>query len=177
MIIKNSPVLGQIVKNSSTVLLCKSKNTNEALVDLCKSSSKKFKRICIVSVNKPFTSLIKTLHEKKIDYSNFHFIDCISATFMQQIPSKQCTYISSPKALTELAIAIGGFIEDTDLIIFDNISGLFIHNGELMTLRFLNSIISRLSRTRIRGVYLLVGETKQELVADISLLVDKVVEI
>jgi hypothetical protein len=167
----------KISKNNSSILICKTKSSEDVLIDLCKKSLKKFKRICIITINKPYSSLVKKFNEKKVDHNKFHFVDCISATFMQQINSKNCTYISSPKALTELAITINGLIDNTDLIILDNVSGLFIHNGELMTLRFLNSIISNLSRTKVNSVYLLMGDTKKETIANISLFADEVVKI
>jgi hypothetical protein len=120
---------------------------------------------------------VKKFKENKVDSSKFYFIDCVSTSFMKQVASKQCTYITSPKALTELAIAVNNLPKDIDLVILDSFSGLAVYNSDILTLRFMNSITSRFRRTSIKSIYMAVGNIKPEMLADITLFADKVVNV
>lgn len=164
-----------IANNQSIVLICKNKGPEDAVFEICSDLKKSFKKICIVTVNKPFSFWVKKFGEKKIDYSKFYFIDCISASTMEQVPSKQCTYISSPKALTELAIALNSLSKEVDLIILDSFSGLVLHNDPFLTFRFMNSINAKFRRNSLKSLYLVVGETKKEVISDLSLFSDKII--
>jgi hypothetical protein len=164
-------------KDQNLVVLCKTKSSEGVMFDMCKDLSKKFNNVCIVTVNRPFSSLREKLNAENIDYSKFQFVDCISAKYMEQIPSKQCIYISSPRALTEMAITLTQMAKNLEVIIIDNINGLFLYNGEVLTLRFLNSLVIRLRKTNTKILYLLLGETSKDRLADLSLFADKVIEI
>lgn len=164
-------------KEQTLVLVCKSKASENLLFDLCRDASKKSKNICVITVNQTYSSIIEKFRQKKINSSRFQFVDCISAKYMSQVPSKQCTYISSPRALTEMAIVLSQLAGKTDLMIFDNINSLFLYNGEVLTLRFLNSLAIRLRKTSTKAVCFLMGETKREMLADLSLFADKIIEV
>jgi len=164
-------------KSPSVFVVCKKDGPDETLVKICGDLKKSFKKICVVTVNKPYSFLIKEFARKKINSSSFYFVDCISATNMEQVPSKQCTYISSPKALTELAIALNNLSKDVDLVVIDSFSGLAFHNELFFTYRFVNSIISKFRKKSIKSICLVVGETKKEILADISLFADKIIAI
>lgn len=147
------------------------------LVELCKISSKKFKKVCIVNVNKPYVRMVEKFKENKIDYSNYYFVDCISASFMNELPKTRSTYVSSPSALTELAIALNNIPSDIQFVVLDSFSGLAFYNGYPMALRFLNSITGRFREKGLKAVYLVVGETKKEILADLSLFADEILEL
>lgn len=172
-----SKLISTLGKNQNLVLVCKNKTTDELTLELCKNSPKKFKNICVVTVNRPFPILLDKLKENKIDTTNFQFIDCISANYMEQIPSKQCTYISSPRALTELAITLGHMSRDVDLVIIDNISGLSFYNGEVLTLRFLNSLVIKFRKTNTKSIFLIISEANKDTLANLSLFADKIVSL
>lgn len=163
------------VKSQSTVVVCKKENPADVLVKLCESMKKKYKKICVVTINKPYSLLIKKFNERKVDYSKFYFIDCVSASMMEQIPSKQCTYISSPKALTELAINLNNLPKDVDLVILDNFSSLVFYNDPFLSLRFMNSVTSKFRKNSLNSICLVVGETKPEVLTDLSLFADKII--
>lgn len=162
-------------ENQSIVLVCKKAGPEETVIDICSDLKKSFRKICVVTVNKPFSFWIKKFAENKIDSSKFHFIDCISASSMEQIPSKQCNYISSPTALTELAIVLNNLSKDTDLIILDSFSGLAYYNDSFLTFRFMNSITAKFRKNSLKSICLVVGETKKELISDMSLFSDKTI--
>ncbi len=80
-----------------------------------------------------------------------------------------------PKALTELAIALNNLPKDVDLVIIDSFSGLAFYNDIFLTYRFMNSITSKFRKKSLKSICLVVGETKQETIADLSLFSDRVV--
>lgn len=165
----------ELKKSQSMVLICKSKSPEEVSIELCSDLKKNFKKICLVTVNKPLSYWLKKFKEEKVDSSGFYFVDCISTSTMEQIPSKQCTYISSPKALTELAIALNSLPKEVDLVILDSFTGLVFHNDPFVTFRFMNSINAKLRKNSLKAIYLVVGETKKEVISDLSLFSDKIV--
>jgi hypothetical protein len=164
-------------ENQSVVLVCKSDGPEETVLNICSDLKKSFKKICIVTVNKPCSFWIRKFVEKNIDSSKFYFVDCISASSMEQVPSKQCNYISSPKALTELAIALNGLPKDVELVILDSFSGLTYYNDPFITFRFMNSITARFRKNSLKSICLVVGEAKKELISDMSLFSDKTITI
>lgn len=178
MAVKNKKSLISIIsKTPNTIVVSKTDTPENIMVDICKSAQKKFKHICIINANKPYSVLVEKFKKAKVDYSKFYFIDCVSASFMDKTSSKQSTYISSPSALTELAIALNNLPSETDLVILDSFSSLAFYNGYPMTLRFLNSITAKFRKNYLHAVYLVVGETKKEIIGDLSLFADDIIEI
>ena len=90
--------------------------------------------------------------------------------------SKQCLYVSSPTALTELALAMGK-LRQTDLIILDNISSLLLYNKDAEVLKFLHGMMTKIRQTKTKAVYSILKESKKEFVADLTLFADAVIEI
>jgi hypothetical protein len=161
--------------NSNLVVSCLNSNLDEQITNFYRDVGKKFKRIGVVTINRSFSALKERLEQNKIDFSNFYFLDCISAMRMQQIKSDQCTYVSSPYSLTELALDLSFLINKFDLIIIDNINGLLLYNSEVLVLRFLNSLMSKIQINKKKAVYWIIPNGKSSIVSDISLFADKVV--
>jgi KaiC/GvpD/RAD55 family RecA-like ATPase len=176
---KTSDILSSLDKNPNTVVICNSRKHERMVIDLHKAVAKKFRKICMITIHEPFPILIKTLQEEKIDSSRYCFIDCISAEHSVVKDSKQCMYVSSPAALTELAIAIEKTRKkhNMDLIIFDSISALLVFNAETAVLRFLNFMVSRVRKTDTKAIYSILQETRKEFLADLTLFADAVIEI
>lgn len=160
-------------KNKNIVFLCRKTNPVNFTIDFLKSLAPKTK-VLYISVDKSFSILADKLTNEGIDYSRWFFIDCISSSLMMaESPSKQCLYLTSPKSLVDLAIAIDDHVGDTDVIIFDNISGLLVYNGNVPSLQLLNTLMSKIRHTHIKAVYLLAHDTNKEVMEDLSLFADK----
>ncbi len=172
---KENSILSQLKKNQNVVLISSSRDHEKTMNGLHKTVSKKFKRICMITVNKSFSALIEKFQEQGIDYSNYYFIDCISEKNMIVSQSKQCLYVSSPTALTELALALGK-LRQVDLIILDNISSLLLYNKDAEVLKFLHSMMTKIRQTKTKAVYSILQESKKEFVADLTLFADAVIE-
>ncbi len=172
---KENNLLSQLKKNQNVVLISSSQDHEKTMSELHKAVSKKFKKICMITVNKSFSALIEKFQKQGIDYSNYYFIDCISKKNMIVEQSKQCLYVSSPTALTELALAMGK-LRQADLIILDNISSLLLYNKDAEVLKFLHSMMTKIRQTKTKAVYSILKESKKEFLADIELFADAVIE-
>ncbi len=171
-------ILSTLNKNQNVVLISSSRDHEQVMIDLHKAVSKKFK-ICMITIHKSFPALIKKFKEQGIDYSNYCFIDCISAENTKVKDSEQCMYVPSPVALTELAIVVTKMkkMHKTDLIILDNISSMLIYNKEPTVLRFLNFMMAKVRKTETKAIYSILKESRKEFIADLTLFADAVIEI
>ena len=66
---------GQII-----VLLIPDEEYSKRVMSITKDLSKGVAMICYVSLNLPYTSLLKNFKDLKIDASKFYVIDCITQT-------------------------------------------------------------------------------------------------
>ncbi len=175
---KENNILSNLDKDQNIVLICNSKENEKVMIDLHKAVSKKFKKICMITISKSFSNLIKEFKKQGIDYSNYCFIDCISAENSKVKDSKQCIYVPSPVALTELAISIDKMrkIHRVNLIILDNISSFLIYNKELPILRFLHAMMIKIRKTDIKAIYSILQEGRKSFIADLTLFADAVIE-
>ncbi len=172
---KENSILSQLKKNQNVVLISSSRDHEKTMSELHKAVSKKFKKICMITINTSFSALIEKFQKHGIYYSNYYFIDCISEKNIIVKQSKQCLYVSSPTALTELALAIGK-LRQIDLIILDNISSLLLYNKDAEVLKFLHGMMTKIRQTKTKAIYSILRESKKEFLADIELFADAVVE-
>jgi len=175
---KKPIILQQLNTKQNIVMIIKSKDYSKVLTDLNKQISKKFERICLVATSKPYKNLIKQLQDEGIDHTKYYFIDCCSKK-SEVNESEQCTYISSPQNLTQLAIAIAKTIKNkhVDLIILDSISGLLLYNDAVEVTKFLNNIMANLRSNHTKGIYTLLQEDLKGFLKTIFLSADAVIEI
>jgi KaiC/GvpD/RAD55 family RecA-like ATPase len=176
---KTNEILSKLDKSQNTVVVCDSQHQAKMMIDLHKAVSKKFRKICMVTIHKSFSSLMNTFKENRIDTSKYCFVDCVSTEQSETNDEDQCIQISSPVALTELAIAIEKMREKhrMDMIIFDNISAMLIYNDELTVLRFLHYMMIKVRKTDTKAVYSVLQENRKEFMADVSLFADAVIAV
>jgi len=161
-------------KNQNVVFLCRDVNPIDFTIEFLKSIPKKSK-VLYITVNKSCSVLTDKFKSEGIDYSKWSFIDCISSSlFMTGKTSSQCQHLSSPTALVDLAMAIDDKLKEVDFIVFDNISGLLVYNGDVPTLQLLNSLMSKVRQTKAKVAYLLFHDTGKEVMEDLALFADKV---
>ncbi len=162
-------------KNHNVVFLCRKENPLKFTFDLLGSVSKKSTRVLYITVDKSYSILTEKLRRENINFSNWFFIDCLSSSILAaEMPSSQCEYLSSPRALVDLAMAIDGKIGKYDLIVFDNISSLLYYNDYVSVLQLLNSLMARVRKSKNHAAYLLSYDAKKEVMEDLALFADKV---
>ncbi len=159
------------------MLLVSNKNYYSIVKKTAKSVSSMNKRICYVSLNKPYETLSRDFKKESINLKKFFFIDCISKKRKEE---GQVIYVSSPKALTEINIVMKkviktGKIEST---IFDSLSTLMVYEGSSSVVRFAHSIVSMFRETGSKGILIsLRGDMKTDIIKDLNMFVDDVVEV
>ncbi len=167
-------ILDIFKKNKNVVFLCRDSEPVDFTVHFLKSLPAKTK-VLYVTVNKSYSVLADKFKSEGIDFSKWFFIDCISSSlFMTEKPSSNCLYLSSPSALVDLAMAIDDKMDNTSVIIIDNISGLLVYDGNVPVMQFLNSLMSKVRRTEVKAAYLLFHDTNKEIMEDLSLFADRV---
>ena len=168
-----------IKDNEIVLLLIPNDLYSEKIREIAKMVSVLNKRICYVTVNKPYRTLVKDFEKGKIESKKFFFIDCVTKKVSEEEAGEQVVYVSSPKALTEINIVMKkvlsvGKIEST---IFDSLSTLIVYEGTANVIRFAHSIVSMFRTLGSRGIFISLKEDVQnELVKDLNMFVDKVVE-
>ncbi len=136
-----------------------------------------------VSVNRPFSDLIKVLKKSKIPHDNLFFIDCITKEVGgKPIATPNCVYMDSPRALTDICIAMHQFIEHAKkhnkFIYVDSISTLGIHNDTNTMLRFIHYLTGKIRLWDIQGVMVALHEDADErLIAEISQFCDRMIDL
>lgn len=139
-----------------------------------------FSSICMVLTTRPCAVVQKQLQGKK-NLSAYHFIDCTSSKSLASDtqPQQQCQFITSQATLTELSIAIFETLQKykVDLLVFDNLSTLFVYNSEIMTEKFIHSLFNRIRATSVKSISLISPEVGEKVLSDITLFADAVVEV
>lgn len=177
--IKKEGVKEAIKENDIILVLVPNDKYSEKINEITEIAAKLSEKICYVSANKPYTTLIKNFEKSKIDTSKFCFIDCVTRSAAGSEAGGRVVCVSSPKALTEMNIAMKKVL-DADkpgITVFDSLSTLLIYEDSSVVTRFVHSIISVFRSLGSKGVLIsLKDEVKNELVKDLSMFVDKVVE-
>lgn len=167
-----------IKKNDILVFVVPTMDYSECLEGIVAVLCADFQRICYVSLNKPHTTILRELKEKKIDTEKLFFIDAVS----QKIESDdaQVLYISSPRALTELSITINKVLEigKVQVVIFDSLSTLLVYEGSMTVIKFVHSVISTLRNLGAKAVFTCLKEdVSSDLVKDLNMFADEMIEL
>lgn len=188
LIIKNAETKDRIEKedtkraikdNEIILVLVPNERYSEKINDIAGIAASFGEKVCYVSTNKPYTTLMKNFEKDKTDTSKFCFIDCVTKSAAGSAAGGKVVCVSSPKALTEMNIAMKKLLEANKpgITVFDSLSTLLIYEESSVVTRFVHSIISVFRSLGSKGVLIaLKDEVKNELVKDLSMFVDKVVE-
>jgi len=170
----------EIKSNDIIVFLIPKNNYGERLKDFAKVSTKSLGSICYVSLNKPYSTLVPMFQKMGIDTQGIVFIDAAKTGFGDASGNLRVVSVSSPKALTELDIAIQKVIikENVKGIVFDSLSTLLVYEEPSNVIKFSHSVISKMRSGGTKGIFMcLKDDVESELIKDLSMFVDKVVEV
>ncbi len=112
-----------------------------------------------ITLNYPYSYLIKILKEEDIDIKKIYFIDCVSQ--MQYAPkgilitpfevqsNEEAIFIKSPSNLSEFVLIVYELLSSVKeprkkFIFIDSLNILFLYNDEKNVLKFLHFLTSRL---------------------------------
>jgi archaellum biogenesis ATPase FlaH len=169
-------IKADIEKNDIIVFTIPNKNYTDNTLKIVSALSSIHKKICYVSLNRPYNTIIKNFQDIKIDVKKFLFIDCVTQK-REEHPSVVC--VSSPRALTELNIAISKVLSTkVDSTVFDSLSTLLIYEQSSTVIKFAHSVITMFRNAGSKGIFTCLKEDiNSELIKDLSMFADKIVEL
>ena len=138
------------------------------------------KSICYVTLNKTYKALKEDFKKNNIDIKEIIIVDAISRT-VQPSPKveKNCFFVSSPGALTELSIAIKKFLNyNFEYLIFDSLNSLLVYRKPPIVKRWVSSIMGNIKESNTRAIfYTLNLEDQQDLIKEAEAFLDKVINL
>tara|TARA_Y100000310_G_C20659102_1_gene803644 strand:+ start:434 stop:967 length:534 start_codon:yes stop_codon:yes gene_type:complete len=167
----------ELTENKTTLLLMPSTEYNKDIIEVVKQISNK--KVCYITLNKTYDSLVEIFKKKGVNTNNLVFIDAISKTIKKITEVDNCFFVSSPGALTELSLVISKFLKQGfDYLIFDSLTNLMIYEKKAPVAKFLSSLINKISATKTKAVfYALSVKEQDELIKECSMFVDRVIDL
>ncbi len=166
----------KVISDNQVVVFVVSKAKYQAkIVQIAAAAAKK--KVSFVSLNKPYTVLGESFKKKKIDLKNVVFVDTVSGDLSKE-KGYAVIHVSSPRALTEVSIAMTKAAKKTDVTVFDSLSTLLVYSDNATAIKFVHSAVSKVRKTKKKFVFVsLSDDSKTALMNDVSMFVDKVVKI
>ena len=138
------------------------------------------KKVVYITINKTFPSLKELFESNGVDISGFVFIDAITKT-IKNTPdfTDGCYFVSSPEALTEMAIAITKVLRHGfDYVVFDSLSNLLTYKDKNSVIRFFSSIIAKVKSNNAKGIFYVLDVGEQDIIIkETATFVDKVIKL
>ena len=166
----------EIEENQIMVVVVGNKAYANQLKSITLHLSQTFKKVCYVNLNKPAGTLLKEFEKYKIDVKKLYFVDATRYTDKYE----RVLHISSPKALTELTLAIDNTISlaKIDFVIFDSLSTLLIYHDPATVVRFTHNLMSLLRRSDTKTIFISLKEDmKTDFMMDLIMFADKIVNL
>ena len=138
------------------------------------------KSICYVTLSKTYKALQEDFEKNGIDTKDMIIVDAISKTIKpDQRIEKNSYFVSSPGALTELAIAIRKFLDyGFDYLIFDSLNSLLVYRDAPIVKRWISSMMGNVKESESKAVfYILNLKDQQDLIKEVGMFADKVINL
>jgi len=170
----------EVVDNQIVVVLIPNEQFSAKLMEIVDVMAKNFKKVCYISMNKPYDTIIKTLEKNNVDPKKFYFIDCITRTVRKPEAVDHCKFVTSPRALTELSITMTEVLkkQKVDSLIFDSLSTLLVYESLMAVTKFAHTIIAQIRVSNSHGVFTSLKEdVNPALVKDLNMFADRVLDL
>ena len=164
--------------NRTILLLVDSIDYNNTVAEVMKSIQES--STCYVTLNKTFPAIKDNLSKKGITTQNITFIDAISKTITDKPPqTKDCYYVSSPSALTEISITISKFLKHGfEYLIFDSLTNLLIYQKKTPIAKFVSTLVNKVRTSKTKAIFFALKINQhEELIQQASMFVDKVIDL
>ncbi len=170
------------LSDGMTFLIKSSSNSYSHTINTLVKKISKNKRILFISLNKSCKALEAIFSNNKANLKNIYFIDAITSTFIKPKKRKNCTFVTAPRALTEISIEITNALKkfNPDFMIFDSLSTLIIYENEieLGLSRFLMTMVNKSQKNNVKAIFLcLKDDEKSRLIKEASMIVEKTIVI
>jgi len=167
-------------ENQIIVLVFPEENYTERLIGIIKELSQVSIKICYVSLNRPYTSLVENLKKIGVSTANMHFIDGITRTAKIPVECPECDFVSSPGALTELSVAISKVMETGEykVILFDSLSTLLVYESDTTIAKFVHFMMAKVRVIGCSAIFTCLNQDAESiLIKDINMFADKVIHV
>ncbi len=170
-------VVTALAEDQTILLLVPGTQYNPLTENIAKQLSGK--KVAYISLNKTFPAIKEEFEKLKINITNFLFVDAISKTIRQVEDSPQCIYVSSPAALTKIAIAISEMLaKGVDYLIFDSLTNLIIYQEKAPVAKFLSNTTTKIKTTKTKALFYALSIKEQDaLIQEASMFVDRVIDL
>jgi hypothetical protein len=166
----------EIEKNDVILLSVSGKVYRETVKGLLEFS-KRFEKTCYITLNDPYETVLSRAGGQG---ASLCFIDCVTSTIKSPPQAEGVIFVSSPRALTEISIALKKAAESFKMqfVIFDSVSALLVYEKSLSAMKFVHNMILTLREGKLKTAFVILREdVSEELMKDLSMFVDKIVEI
>ena len=135
-----------------------------------------------VTLNRPYSVLIKILEKNNINTDKLFFIDCITKTLGIENAEKKCLFLENPQNLTNITIAIEEIMRTipskNKSLFFDPLSTLLIYNQTETVSKFLHFLTGKIRVLNLNGILLSTEkELGSEFADQMEQFVDKTVDL
>ena len=96
-IIKEDDIVVFVIKNSKY---------SSKISQITKNLSEMSKKVCYISLNKPYANLVKMINKLKIAEDKIVVVDCVTKKVTSPKDTKNVVYVSSTQAFTEINITV-----------------------------------------------------------------------
>ncbi len=168
----------QLDKGQIVALLIPAERYQDELRKLIKFASKSGTKICYVSLNLPHQTLAEIFEQCKVDPKKFFIVDAVTPTVTSPKPTTGVSFVSSPRAITELGIRIGEAYKEfkSDLMLFDSLSTLLSHVRGPDVPRFVHMLTARIRTLNSRAIFPILRENMgSEMMKDLNMFMDAVI--
>jgi len=148
-------------KNQIVLAVVKSSKYNSEILATTKKLSKK--KLYYVTLNKTYDALKEMLEKKKINMENIFFVDAISDTIKAVKDTKTVSYVSSPRAFTEMSIAITKALKkNPDYLLFDSLTSLMTYEKPAVIEKLFSNLVSKIRATKTKAIFYVVEIKEHE---------------
>jgi archaellum biogenesis ATPase FlaH len=173
------------LKNDFVVGLIEEKEYSASVFKFVKDLSAKYKKICYVLLQTPCEDIKREFKKNDLSLSTFFFIDILSDHYKDiEEKAKNCTYIKGAN-IPNLLFAIADAIKKhkCEIVLFDNISSLLSYHQNNDIEHLTNTLRYEPAYGKTKKIYFVrkndayIKDEITNLISDLTLFVDKVVEI
>lgn len=127
-----------------------------------------------VTLNKPYSVIVKSLMANKINPEMIIFIDAVTKIASNMIKKESgCLFIGSPEDLSDISIAMDQAVralpEGERFLFFDSLDTLLIYNKPVTVAQFIHFLSGKMRSWGVKGIIIsLEKESSRELIEELS---------
>ncbi|MBN1156876.1 hypothetical protein JXA85_04615 [Candidatus Woesearchaeota archaeon] len=169
----------EMSNNQITLFVLNKEKYADLRKELLKAMVDCFKKICYITTNKPYNSLVDELEKANLSTENIFFIDTITKTVKTPQQSSNCIFIDSPTSLTDISLGFSDAMNEKqcDICILDTVSTLTIYQDSSLVIKLVHNLITKIRVIGKHAIFVALKEDGEEFINDISMFADKVIRL